>query len=259
MNRAACILLGLISLSVWPLYAAQQTNESFSTGVNNGWVGTLTDTGNWRFTNGVAQLTFSPVLIPGPTAGMISNNTSAAFTGNYEAADINLIGFNYITATGSIPSEVVLSFGGNSNVYNATFSPSQTGVWYSFSAPLTDDPADGGWILVSGYYTNFAAVRRDVKFVAITIKRAGVSNEIHRIDNILLGRQPSAVALAVTETNAALAWIDLKTNQLYHVEATRDILSEPWQFLESFTATSSVYIANYADTNTPRFLRMVIP
>ena len=105
---------------VWAvdLPAAQPTNESFTAGAS-GWAGTtgstpFGETGVWSFTGGAARVLFFNPGFPVPDSATLSNTPTAsggAFTGNYDQAGINLIGFS-VLAPQIVPDGFVILEGG---------------------------------------------------------------------------------------------------------------------------------------------------
>ena len=112
--------MGLVFLaSVSTGSSAQITTEQFNAGAG-GWQGSSSFGGTWTFTGGAARVTCPDTgYIAIPEVGRRSNLPTAsggAFTGNFEAAGIELIGFSFFADT-ETPNSGRLVLGGPSSIY----------------------------------------------------------------------------------------------------------------------------------------------
>lgn len=258
------VMLGVIAASTGSATAASITSETFSAGAN-GWQGSGFLEGTWSFTGGAARIKFpNSGMFPIPSIGTLSNlasATSGAITGNYAAADINMLGFGFY-AGADLPSSVNLSWGGNGNVYIRSFSSEnfnfQTQSWHTMSASLAS-AAIGEWQALQGSLTNFQAALSNVNFVAIRVARSGVANQEFVVDDIVLGRQPAAAGIAKTGVDGVIHWTGLISNRAYRIESSANLLEPAWNVLESFNATDTTYPFEYPATNHAEYFRIVAP
>ena len=241
--------------------SAQITTEQFNAGAG-GWQGSVAaGAGSWTFTGGAARVNFANTGFPVPFAGTLSNTPSASggsFTGDFEAAGIELIGFNFFTAT-SLPSSVMLSIGGATSVYQRLFYPAQTGVWQTFAASL-QSAESGGWINPQGPPADFEGVLQNVKYVTIQVDRD--ANEVARqyvIDDIFLDRLPAAGGLGVATGGLLSLRADyLRSNTTYQVQASPEVTGT-WVLAQTLVATNrsqSIEVTHAADK---LFWRLLMP
>ncbi len=240
MRRCLPLGLGLVFfalVSAGP--SAQITTEQFNAGAG-GWQGSMFGNGAWTFTGGSARITFTNEVIPWPYVGTLSNLPTASggsFTGNFDAAGIEIIGFRFFSASTN-PSSVRLELGGPTSSYQKTFFPNVTGVWQTLVVSL-QSVALGGWSNLQGNVGAFVSVRQNVKYVAIKVDRAAVVDLTHHgIDDIFLDRLPVVRSLTpFTGAIFALQGDYLRTNETYRIEATTNLTSE-WSSVASMVATS---------------------
>lgn len=253
-------IIGISSAFPQLVCAASITTETFSAGAS-GWQGTSFLEGTWSFTGGAARLRFpNSGLIPIPSKGTLSNLTTAtsgSITGNYAAAGINFIGFRFNAST-ELPSAVNLLIGGQSNTFFRSYEVTESNTWYSFTASLSSLAA-GGWQTLEGSVSNFAATMQDVRFIAIQVARSGVTNQQYVIDDIFLGRQPTALAPLVTSGQHLASWDFLQSNVTYRVESTTNLILQEWSEVETIIATGMTYQAAYPSSDVPVFYRIVKP
>lgn len=246
--------------AVQPAFSAQITTEQFNAGAG-GWQGSSLGTGAWTFTGGAARVNFADTgFIALPDVGTLSNLPTASggsFTGNYDAAGIELIGFRFFSAT-ELPSSVRLELGGATSVYQKIFYPSVTGVWQTLAASLQSVEL-GGWTNVFGPTTDFAAVRQNVKYVTIKVDRAGATNRQHGIDDIFLDRLPAAGAVtASTGAYFSLRWDYLRTGQAYRVESSSEVTGT-WVLAQTLTATNRNQGVEVTNSAPRTFFRLLGP
>jgi len=258
----ACYLL--IAACPPVLMSAQITNESFGSGAN-GWIDSTTfGTGNWSFTGGVARVNFINTGIAFPDGAKLSGTASAssgAFTGNYDQAGINLVGFSFLAPQIVPPTNtfVVLEWGGSTSIFQKGFSVTATGVWHHFSVSLSDE-AKGQWTTIQGSKDNFVAARQSVSFILISVSRNGILEHEYVIDNIFLAGQPSFGALAWSTGSTFHARADdLLSNRTYDVESAPEVTGT-WTMSQSFISTNTMQWINITNIQPQQlFWRMVIP
>lgn len=220
--------------------AAQPAVEGFATGAN-GWAGSSDlFTGSWSFTGGIARAVFvNTGGIAFPDICTLSNTptaTSGSFTGNYDTADINAIGFSFMAPT-VLPasSAVELEWAGATSVYRHAFSVTQTGVWYHFSVSLQE--ADKmQWSVIAGSLDNFAAARQSVSRVALRVARSITLAHTFQFDDLFIAGQPGGASLA-GGPGGVIVWDSLVAGVGYQVQSTTNLVSATWAKTESLTAT----------------------
>lgn len=246
--------------------AAQRVVEGF-TGGANGWAGTtgstpFGETGEWTFTGGVARVQFFDPGFPVPDSGTLSNTpaaSSGSFTGNYDQAGINRIGFS-IYASQVVPANgfAILEWAGSTSLYQKGFTVAATGVWYQFSASLADE-AKGTWTVLAGSPDDFAAARQSVKYVSIRVNRNGSPDQVFLVDDIFLGGNPGAAALAPAGNSVFHSrWGGLLTSRAYSVESAPEVTGV-WSVAQSFTATSHVQGVAVTNAGPRGFWRVIGP
>jgi hypothetical protein len=254
------LLVGIAVLFVERARAATITSETFSVGAN-GWQGSTYLEGSWTFTGGAARVRFPSGFVPVFSTGTLSNLTTASsgsFTGNYTAAGINSVGFRF-NASAELPSGVSLWMGDDSNTYFRLFDDvTQTNVWYTLSASLVS-PEAGGWEAIAGSLTNFTAVLQNVRFIAIRIARSGVMSQQFVIDDIFLGRQPTATVTMQAGGDHQTLWDGLISNRMYNVEVTTNLILPNWFIFDSFTATNTTHHFTEPAINECLYYRLIIP
>lgn len=244
-----------------PVSAASYTTETFSAGAG-GWQGSSElGTGSWTYTGGVAKLTFSDTgFVAIPDVGSLSNNGTAsggAFTGNYVAAGIEVMGFRFLSNT-DMPSSVRLHLVGPTSEYRRIFYPSQTGVWVTLAASLASAEA-GGWDRIGGPNTDFLNVLQDVRRVSIKVDRAGSTVRQYFMDEIFLGRRPAASAMAMGTQGLVAVQVDsLQSNVTYRVEAAPDVTGT-WSSVYTFDAAPPSTWVELTNTADRQFWRVTLP
>ncbi len=232
----------LLNLGVSSLSAAQPAVESFSVGAN-GWEG-ISDfgSGTWSFTGGAARVVFDPVPLF-PDIGTLTNAagaTSGSFTGNFDVAGIDVIGFSFF-APNTLPasSVVELEWGGSTSVYRRGFSVTQTGVWYTFTASLQEEDKNQ-WTVNKGSLTDFAAARQSVHHVALRVARTLTAAHQFVFDDLFVAGLPGGASVARDSSNR-IVWDGLLAGLDYQVQSTTNLLASPWVTVESLTATGALH------------------
>lgn len=236
--------------SVFHAQAAQPVVESFASGAN-GWAGSSAfGLGTWSFTGGTARLTVSPFGPGFPDSCVLSNTpaaTSGSFTGDYNVAGIEAIGFSFM-APSVLPasSAVELEWRGSTSVYRRAFSVMQTGVWYHFSASL-QEMDKSQWTVIAGSLDNFAAALQSVNRVAIRLEIRGLSVPYQLVmDDLFIAGQPGGASLS----GDGIVWDGLVAGLGYQVQSTTNLVASAWTGVESLTATG--FLHTTVITNTTR-------
>jgi|GEM_PF-3768682 len=222
--------------------AAQPALESFSVGAN-GWEG-ISDfgTGTWSFTGGAARVVFDPVPLF-PDMGTLSNAagaTSGSFTGDFDVAGIDVIGFSFLAPTALPASSVVeLEWGGSTSVYRRGFSITQTGVWYTFTASLQEEDKNQ-WTVHKGSMSDFAAARQSVDHVALRVARTLTTAHQFVFDDLFVADVPGGASFA-RDSSSRIVWDGLLAGLDYQVQSTTNLIAAPWVTVESLTATGALH------------------
>ncbi len=205
--------------------------ETFSGG-RMGW----TNVGSWvtAGTNNALRGQFGSQTFPVPETGsFVATNASSggAFTGDYGAAGIQLIGFEFM-AQDVLPSSALIRWHGASASYFRSFLSyvTETGVWYRLAVTLSDKDA-GGW--VGGTEEAFQAGLTNVQWVEISITRSGTAAQRYYMDEVFVDGLPEGTRIRFGEAT----WSPLRTNVAYAVEAAADPKG-PWAEAGSFSATN---------------------
>jgi hypothetical protein len=224
------------------LSAAQPAVEGFSGGAN-GWVGvTEYGTGTWTFTGGVARVVFAPVPLF-PDIGTLSNApgaTSGSFTGNFDNAGIDVVGFSFLALNALPASSVVeLEWGGGTSVYRRSFSITQTGLWYNCVASLLEEDKNQ-WTVSKGSLTDFATARQSVTHVAVRLARTLSVSHQFLIDDLFVAGMPGSASMT-RDATGRIEWDGLLAGIGYQVQSTTNLIAAPWVAVESLTATGILH------------------
>jgi hypothetical protein len=253
----ACLLLAFPG----SVFSASIGMETFSAGAL-GWNGSVTlGGGGWSFTGGVARITFVDTTpVPIPDTGVLSNTppaSSGIFTGNYDAAGVEMIAFRVMAPT-ELPSGVVLVWGGSTAVFQRQFFITQTGVWVTCAASLADVDA-GPWTVNQGAAENFDAARQDVRFVSVRIQRSGTAAQTYFIDDLVVDALPAGAAPPVFSGEAVtMRWDHLQTNVAYRLESATE-LDGAWTVEQHLTATNRWMWMLSSNTHSRMFWRLTQP
>ena len=253
-NNVIMMLIAGIMLGPWTAYTAQPTNETF-TGGANGWAGTtglpfFGETGVWSFTGGAARVFFFNPGFPVPDNAVLSNTPSASsgsFTGNYDAAGIDTIGFSFF-APHIIPTNFVIAeWAGSTSKFQRGFTVATTGVWYHFAASLADEDRHQ-WTTLEGSSNDFAAARASVRSVVLRFSRNGLLDHEFVVDNLFVAGRPGGPSI-VPESGGMIQWDGLLAGLGYHVQSTTNLLDGSWTSVESLTATGALHATVITNTS----------
>ena len=258
LSRLLAGLFGSLSLlaMVCAATGAERYTERFNSSLS-GW----TNQGHivWGQTNGYAVTQFNAQGVPFSESSSFIGNTNASlgrFTGNYSGSDVELVGFKFL-AENVLPTVLTFEIKRGANVFFQSLQNYviSTGVWYSFNFSL-ESLNNGGWI--GGNETDFTNTLSDVQQLAVRVQRTGTPRQVYRVDDVYLDRIPAGSAMP---TEGLTRWSNLRTNQLYNVEITDELLKNRWTNIHSFVATSNLeeYMDPSATNATTRFYRLVIP
>lgn len=256
MSVGAFILFVLLMAVPRQTLAAGPWIETFS-GSLGGW----TNTGSpaWRSTNDYAQVTFSASPAP-QTSTLIATGAlaSAAFTGDYAAAGMALLGFKF-RAEQVLPSGLTVRWMRTTNGFfrNLQTDVLATGVWYQFYFSLKDKET-GGWDGDPGDL--FTQVLAGVDTVALAVtKPATLAASSFRIDDVVIDRLPAATEMtALSATTALLRWEYLQTNASYQLDYAETTTSD-WSTVQSWLATNRQHVLSATGLADQAFWKLRMP
>lgn len=235
-HRIAILLLLLMLVSHRIGWAAAIHTETFASGTA-GW----TKAGTWQIvaTNQALQGTFTKQPVPFPETGAFvatSLASGGAFTGDYDTAGIQLVGFSFM-AQDVVPSAALLRWSNPTSSFFRSFASAvtQTGVWYRFAFSLRSKDA-GQW--VGGTAAAFNDGLLDVKTLEIQLTRAGMAAQRYHIDDVFTDTLPVGALAGMKPLR--VNWSSLRSTVGYVVEAADDPNSS-WNMIDSFVATDSTH------------------
>lgn len=180
---------------------------------------------------------------------------AANFVGDYQGAQINLVGLD-IRAEQVLPSEVLVKLIGNGTTFFRSIRDGlvATGTWYSFAISLSSLSA-GGWS--GGSADQFRAALTNITAVEIQITRLGTPLQHYLVDNVYVASLPEATAETAGGDHVQISWSNLRSNELYRAEAS-SAPDQSWSLLESFTATGATQVITDTNAAPQRAYRLLI-
>lgn len=212
--------------------------------------------GSWSFTGGVALAKFAnslPLSIPDIATLRPAN---AAFTGDYVAAGIGVLGFKFRSAV-ALPSSVFVELKSGSAIYQRVVPVTGVGTWESFMISLAS-LEEGGWTVLEGQAADFPAALRAVTSLEIKIQRSGATAREYALDDLYVDGLPEAAGGASTEgSNLIMAWDALQLGAPYTMQQSAS-LSGPWKDADTVTATSRLqhFVIPTGGVSSPAFFRL---
>ena len=216
-------------------------SEDFSTGGSAAPLSGLSlGIGAWTFTGGVAEVVFAdsaPYAVPDLAT---LRPSASAFTGDFVAAGIELIGFRY-RAEQHQPSSLYIEVTGASSVFQRVLSPPPVGAWGYYMVSLTDVQA-GEWKAKRGKPEDFAEVLRDVKSVELKIRRSGATQQAHVIDDLFVDGLPKAAGGTASPGAGTMTvgWDALQSGMPYVLQAGESVAG-PWTDTETVVPTNRLH------------------
>lgn len=247
--RCHAWILAVLLASSPTAHPASLYTETFSTDLS-GWI-TETEP-SWQWTDSHVAISF-PEPFFGPLASgtfaALTDASGGAFVGDYRAADIALIGFDF-RPDNALPNDAFIELRSEGGSVFAIFTNqiSQVGAWRRIVVPVYAS-ADSHWSSIGP--TTLEDVITNVTAFTINIQQSSAFIEqTFRVDNIFLARLHTGGPLAFSAPHELhLQWDDLLSNRAYRVEMTSDLLSGQWTPVGTFTA--SLHTASFTDTNAP--------
>lgn len=234
LQAGCCLLAAMACVSA---DAAALFTETFAEGAS-GWraVGT-----GASFTDGYARCSFAQQFgPPTPESARLActNGSAGAFTGNFAAADAQIVGFDFMALT-TLPVGLKLFLRGGVTEYQRALAtiPAQTGVWYTLAIDVTGK-AKGAWVGAGGE-AEFTATLAAVDEIYIEVERSGAAAQEYRIDNVYLDCAPVAAGSDVVSGVPTFAWSHVRSNRVYTARASTDLDGGAWMEATVFTASAS--------------------
>ena len=206
--------------------AASLYTESFSG--SSGW----SSSGGAAVAETLGELRVSfPDIFPLPPESVLllaTNGASGgAFTGDYAAAGVELIGFRF-KADDAVPDSLLIELRAGAQSYS---SPQlrgqvvQTGVWCDVWTVLGGDEWAGNSSVVTG-----------VTQLAVYIKQAASGAETCHVDDVFTDSMPIAgrVAAGAAETTI-VSWSHLRSGWFYSVSTCVELPAGNWSNVSAFT------------------------
>lgn len=258
--------LALSALAILPARSASPYTETFASGMN-GWTNSAGSV--WRTNTGPASIwgtnnATARVILPADLLTRSSTLTAtgrlftAAYTGNYSAAGISLIGFKISVENDLLQDLRLTVLSGTNGYFNSLASlVATTNTVYQFFFSLASKEA-GAW---SGSEDNlFSNVMQDVTRVDIFVRNATISRAATcRVDDIVVdGLQSVSSLVPSTNNQLLLAGTFLQSNVTYLVEATPE-LTGIWTAVQSVYATNRNQIITLTNNGPQLFWRLTIP
>ncbi len=236
--------------------AAMPFTETFTGGLA-GWTNDASTLWTASSNRAMAVLPSGPAtarLVAGPGA------SSGAFTGDYTAAGVTLIGFSVLLEIKAPASELSLAWSSGSNTFTRNFreAAAQTGVWYQFAVTLAGK-TNGLWDGV-GSEQDFQDALAQVDSVAFVAKSPLFDAMTVYLDDVFIERMHASTKVQ-TSTNGYgdITWSYVRSNIAYRLEYS-DALAAGWSTAAVVTATSTSLVTSVPLTNTPdRAYRLVLP
>jgi hypothetical protein len=262
-------LLAAIMCSPAASHAASRYTETF-TSTDDGWLArdptimSVTNVATGGNPDGALQGFFPaepppPTPPPGSAAAFLANGggLSSNFMGDYHPQDILLFGFDFNPVNQLPTSFDFFIRGGSSTFLNRSFFDllAATNTWHSFRFSFR--ALDGAWF---GSTNQVGTLIANVTSIVFEVSRNGPLSQTYLLDNIFLDALPAGGGGATSASNAPqIVWNNLRTNEVYRVEASPDLVVPQWTVITTITAQTSTVATDYPATNDYRFFRMVMP
>jgi hypothetical protein len=262
-------LLAVLMCSPAASHAASRYTETF-TSTDDGWLArdptimSVTNVATGGNPDSALQGFFPaepppPALPPSPTAAFLANGSglSTNFMGDYHPQDLLLFGFDF-NPVNELPSGFDFTIRGSSSTFlSRSFSDSlvATNTWHSFRFSFRALDAD--WF---GSTNQVDTLRANATSMVFIVSRMGPLSQTYLLDNIFLDALPAGGGGATSASNTPqIVWNNLRTNEVYRVEASPDLVVPQWTVITTITAQTSTAYTDYPTTNDYRFFRMVMP
>ena len=220
---------------------AAQGTESFETGTA-GWQFGVDPDSVWSWATGAVHLAFDAIGSPTTRSSSLTGGSvasSAQFVGDYSAAGVQLIGFEFYPED-ALPDglTITLSADGAGVVSDVTGRATTVGSWNQIAVPVTAT-ATSFWQSVNG--GQLTDILSNVQEFRIDVGVETESAQGYRIRNIFLDLLPVAADIQIPlASGPEIAWDHLRTNWNYRVDASTNLIDQVWASAGQFTATNRV-------------------
>jgi hypothetical protein len=245
---------------------ARPVTEAFASGFS-GWIMTNRNIeGAWVNVDSQAEfdLWTPEIPVPGASCTLIASNgaSSGAFVGDWNAAGIDCLNFDFIASctTNPVNTQIVVSlYGGNSKVDKVITTSSLESLQH-FSVSV-ESKAQGGW---AGSLTEeaFSSMKTNIRSVAIraTVPALPTTKSqflVYRFDNISLDSQARMQGLAsIGNDSLAINWSHLVADRIYTLETCNDLAANVWSNASTFSATGTVSTVSISNASRVQFMRL---
>ncbi|HMP76106.1 MAG TPA: hypothetical protein PKE12_07415 [Kiritimatiellia bacterium] len=237
-----------IGLAPGTLRAATPFTETFAASLS-GW----TNGGSvvWTASGGELRADF-PLALGPPNSAVLWAGPGAsggAFTGDYHAADIVLMGFSFRADT-ILPSSLILqwSSGTNSVFRQIKDAILATGVWYRLAWSM-ESPAAGGWVTPLDDLT-FSDIQTNVSSIFLSVEGQSLSSTVrYRLDDFFIDRGHTATRFVPTTNGLGdVTWSYVRSNYTYRLDAA-SVPGGAWSNLAVLVANSTSLVTQVSVTN----------
>lgn len=231
----AAVVGGVFCVS--PVRAASTVafTETF-TGGDSGW----NKDGSVSFASAEALISFAQQGGPGgPESATLwcSEGSDGMFQGDYPAKGAEVLGFDFKSDT-LAPSALNIFLRGADRTYQRALRPlvEAPGGWITLAVRV-DGKASGSWV-GPGDEAEFAEAVADVEEISIRAERASAVAATYHVDNVYLYSAPSAAIRTGggEEGLPQVEWSPLRTNRMYAVMISTDLVSGAWTVDHTFRA-----------------------
>ena len=247
---------GLFSFCAFSLrlFAASEVTETFDNDVS-GWTSSSPAAPlSHVASDGSIRLTLIGFGVPDQNNYFLvagSGASNGAFVGDYNAAGVNFISFDFM-AEDVIPSNFTLRLEGSEGAYFFNFvnDIQGIGVWHRCMINISSQAA-GGW--VGSGVNGFESFLGDVTQLRFLFAKNGTATQRFRFDNIALERIPQATNVSITmSSEAVVRWAYLNPAVTYTVQAADSPLGT-WSNIGSFMPLGNEYdFVDPASISLPR-------
>jgi hypothetical protein len=242
-------------------FGAEIYTETFTVGTKN-W--TNQGSAVWTLPAGTPKATFAQQFVPLPETGTAIAGPAASagrFVGDYRAAGIDLIGFDFLSQDVP-PSDVTIRLEGGTNVFfHSVPSSALSEVGETVRVMVSvRSRSEGGW--AGPDEAAFEEGLQDVRSVSVSISRSGLLEQDYFFDNFFTDRLPEGVDIAFAPGSGPMAVFDyLREGHVYTVEALEDLVDGVWTNVGSLAATSrrQAWTDAGAEGLPHRYYRLLLP
>ena len=217
------------------LDAAQPYREVFASAQAAAGSGLSLGAGAWTFTGETARVTFAstqPYAIPDVATLRLS---APAFTGDYQAAGIGVMGFRF-RCEQAAPSSLHLELTAGGSVFQRIIPVTSVGVWNECMVSLSGAEA-GGWSAKKGDLAGFAEALKQVQSVTLKFSRSGAAARDYVVDDFYVDVLPDGAQGSLETDKIRLVWDAVQVGLPYVMQESSHPAG-PWQDTTVLSATN---------------------